>query len=97
MVSATSAPRPSSRGSASSPPRECLDDSAQAGVLADGDGEADIHLTTGGDDGVGIEAAVSPRRELPSGPSMAHPPHRLPQEVGGATGDVGPALAQPGH
>ena len=35
--------------------------------------------------------------ELPPGPGMAHPPHRLAQEVGGAAGGVGPALAQPGH
>ena len=50
-----------------------------------------------GDHGVGIEAAVSPHGELPPGPGMAHPPHRLAQEVGGAAGGVGPALAQPGH
>ena len=36
-------------------------------------------------------------RELSPGPTVAHPPHRLTQEVGGATGGVGPALAQPGH
>ena len=36
-------------------------------------------------------------RELPLGPSMAHPSHRLPQEVGGAPSGVGAALAQPGH
>ena len=30
-------------------------------------------------------------------PGVAHPSHRLPQEVGGAAGGVGPALAQPGH
>ena len=28
---------------------------------------------------------------------MAHPPHRLTEEVGGAAGGVGAALAQPGH
>ena len=28
---------------------------------------------------------------------MAHPAHRLTQEVGGAAGGVGPALAQAGH
>ena len=27
-------------------------------------------------------------------PRRSHPPHRLTQEVGGATGGVGPALAQ---
>ena len=39
----------------------------------------------------------TPHRELSPGPAVAHPPHRLTQEVGGATGGVGPALAQPGH
>ena len=34
---------------------------------------------------------------LPPGPAVAHPSHRLPQEVGGAPGGVGPALAQPGQ
>ena len=66
-------------------------------MLADGDGEADIHCAAGGDDGVGVEAAVGPHRELSSGPSMAHPAHRLTQEVGGAPSGVGPALAQPRH
>ena len=33
----------------------------------------------------------------PPGPGVAHPPHRLTQELGGAAGGVGPALAQPGH
>ena len=46
---------------------------------------------------MGVEAAVGPHRELSPGPAVAHPPHRLTQEVGGATGGVGPALAQPGH
>ena len=50
-----------------------------------------------GDHGVGIEAAVGPHGELSPGPSMAHPPHRLPQEVGGAPGGVGSALTHPGH
>ena len=44
-----------------------------------------------------VEAAVGPHRELSAGPGVAHPAHRLPQEVGGAPGGVGPALAQPGH
>ena len=66
-------------------------------MLTDGDGEADIHFPAGGNDSVGVEAAVGPHCELSSGPSVAHPPHRLPQEVGGAAGGVGPALAQPGH
>ena len=69
----------------------------EAGVLADGDGEADIHLAADDDQGVGIEAAVGPHRELSPGPSMAHPAHGLPQEVGGASNSVGPALAQPRH
>ena len=41
---------------------------------------------------MGVEAAVGPHRELPAGPSVAHPPHRFTQERG-----VGPALAQPAH
>ena len=46
---------------------------------------------------VGVEAAVGPHRELSPGPGVAHPSHRLPQEVGGAPSGVGPALTQPGH
>ena len=56
---------------------------AQAGTLADGDGEANLRLATDGDHGVGVEAAVGPHRELPLGPAVAHPSHGLPQEVGG--------------
>ena len=74
-----------------------LDEIPQAGVLADGDGEADLRLPAGGDHGVGVEAAVGPHRELSPGSGVAHPPHRLPQEVSGAPSGVGPALAQPGH
>ena len=66
-------------------------------MLADGDGEADIHIAADGDDGVGIEATVSPHRELTPGPGVAHPSHHLPQEVGGPPCGFGPALAQPGH
>ena len=44
-----------------------------------------------------VEAAVGPHRELSPGPAVAHPAHRLTQEVGGAAGGVGPALAQTGH
>ena len=44
-----------------------LDEIAQSGVLSDGDGEADIHLATDGNDGVGIEAAVGPHRERSRG------------------------------
>ena len=40
----------------------------QAFVLADGDGEADIHLTTGGDESVGVEATVGPCRSCPLAP-----------------------------
>ena len=50
-----------------------LDQVPQADVLADGDGEADIHPAAEGDHGVGIEAAVSPHRELPAGPGVAPP------------------------
>ena len=74
-----------------------LDEIPQAGALADGDGEADIHPAADGDHGVGIEAAVGPHRELAPGSAVAHPPHRFTQEVGSATGGVGPALAQAGH
>ena len=66
-------------------------------MLADSDGEADIDPAADGDHGVGIEAAVSPHGELPPGPAVVHPPHRLTQEVGAAAGGVGPALAQAGH
>ena len=58
-------------------------------VLADGDGEADIHLPAGGDHGVGIEAAVGPHLELSPGPGMAHSPNRLLQEVAGGNGQQG--------
>ena len=44
-----------------------------------------------------LGVAVGPHRELSPGPSMAHPAHGLPQEVGGAPNSVGPALAQPRH
>ena len=42
------------------------------------------------------EVRISVPSEV-SDPSMAHPSHGLPQEVGGATSGVGAALAQPGH
>ena len=51
-----------------------LDDIAQAGVLVDGDGKADIHFPAGGNDSVGVEAAVGPHGELPAGPAVAHRP-----------------------
>ena len=66
-------------------------------MLADGDGEADIHFTADRDQSVGIEAAVGPHRELSSGASVAYSPHRLTQEVGGAPNSVGSALTQPRH
>ena len=74
-----------------------LDEIMQAFVLADGDGEADIHPAAGGYHAMSVEAAVGPHCELPPGPAVAHPPHRLTQEVGGAAGGVGAALPQPGH
>ena len=74
-----------------------LDEIAQALVLADGDGEADIQPAADRDNGVGVEAAVSPHRELAFGPGVAHPPHRLPQEVDGTPSGVGAALPEPGH
>ena len=74
-----------------------LDDIVQAFVLAEGDGEADIHLAADGYHAMSVEAAVGPHRELAPGPGVAHPPHRLTQEVGSAAGSVGPALAQAGH
>ena len=47
--------------------------------------------------GVGVETAVGPHRELTRGASVAHPTHRLPQEVGSAASGVGTALPQPSH
>ena len=69
-------------------------DDVQALVMADGDGEAPAcgrRILC-----YGCRSAVSAHRELPAGPSVANPPHRLPQEVGGAAGGVGAALPQPG-
>ena len=66
-------------------------------MLADGDGEADVLIAADGDDGVGVEAAVGPHRELTRGTSVAHPAHRLTQEVSGAPSGVGAALTQPRH
>ena len=70
---------------------------AQVLAQADGDGEADIHLAADGDHGMGVEAAVGPHRELSLGPGVAHPAHRLPQEVASAPASVGLSLPQPGH
>ena len=67
-------------------------------MLADGDGEADIHLTTGGDESVGVEAAVGPHRELPAGPGTANPAHRFTQEVAASGFEaVGYTLSQSGQ
>ena len=74
-----------------------VDLAAQALVLADGDGGADLRLAADGDDGVGVEAAVGPHRELSRGTGVAHPTHRLTQKVAGAPSGVGAALAQPCH
>ena len=74
-----------------------LNEIAQAGTLADGDGEADLCLAADRYHAMSVEAAVGPHRELSRGPGVAHPPHRLPQKVGGAPGGVGAALAQTGH
>ena len=46
---------------------------------------------------MGVEAAVGAHRELSSGPTVANPAHRLPQEVGGAPSGVGAAFTEPGH
>ena len=51
-----------------------LDKIVQALALPDGDGVADIHLSTDLDQGMGIEAAVGPHRELSPGPAVADPP-----------------------
>ena len=56
-----------------------------------------FRLSAGGHHGVGVEAAVGAHGELPAGPAVAHPAHRLPQEVGGTASGVGPALTQPRH
>ena len=58
-----------------------LDEIVQAFVLADGDGEADVHPAADGGHGVGIEAAVGTHGELPAGPAAANPAHRLTQEL----------------
>ena len=44
-----------------------------------------------------VEAAVGAHRQLPARSGSAHPRHRLTQEVGGAAGGVGAALAQARH
>ena len=66
-------------------------------MLAHGDGVADLHLAAVGDDGVVVEAAVGTHGEWPGGSGVAHPAHRLPQEVGGAPRRIGSTLPQSGH
>ena len=66
-------------------------------ALADGDGETDVQLAADRDDGVGVEAAVGPHRELSFGPGVAHPPYRLAQEVSGTPSSVSSALPEPDH
>ena len=71
-------------------------------VLANGDGEADLHLAADGDDVVGddvvgVEAAVGPHGERSGGSGIAHSADGFPQEVGGAPSGVGASLAQPCH
>ena len=46
---------------------------------------------------MGVETGVGLHRELPPGPGVAHPSHRLAQEVGRAPGGDGPAAGGPGH
>ena len=66
---------------ASSPPRNGLDEIAQALVLADGDGEADTLIAAGDDDVVGVEAAVGTHGELTRGSGTAHAAHRLRRKL----------------
>ena len=54
-------------------------------------------LPAGGNDSVGVEAAVGPHCELSPDPAVANPAHRFTQEVRRAAGGVGAALAQTGH
>ena len=74
-----------------------LDELPDAAVLADRDAEADLHRPPDRDDGVAIEAAVGPHRELAARAGGADPADRLAQEVAGAAGGVGAALAEPRH
>ena len=75
-----------------------LDQVPQAFVLADGDGEAGHPFPGRRKQQCGRRSRCRARTvSCPLAPPVAHPPHRLPQEVGGAAGGVGAALAQPGH
>ena len=69
-----------------------LDEIVQAFVLADGDGEADIHPAADGDHGVGIEAAVSPHGELPAGPATGRVPGCRRSTPSGGPGSGGQVL-----
>ena len=66
-------------------------------MLADGDVEANLRLAADGDDGMGVEAAVGQHGEFSGGSGVTHATHRLPQEIGGASGLVLDALVQPSH
>ncbi len=66
-------------------------------MLAHGDGEAHIVITTYVDDVAAVEAAVGAHGELTFTPGVAHTAHRLTQEVGCAPTSVGSTLAQSGH
>ena len=59
-----------------------LDEMAQAFVLADGDGEAHVHLAADGYHAMSVEAAVGPYRELLRGPRRSVPAPPSPAESG---------------
>ena len=61
-------------------------------MLADGDGEAHVHLRQTAN-AMGVEAAVGPHSP---GPAVAHPPHRFPQS-GRRRGRCWRGPQQPGH
>ena len=66
-------------------------------MLANGDGEANALVATGGNDSVGVEAAVGPHGEWTGGFGVTHSAGGFTQDVCGASGRVGPALPQPRH
>jgi hypothetical protein len=66
-------------------------------VLADRDREAHAHRPADRDHRVRVEARVGADRQRSVGSGGADPADRLAQEVGGASGRVCPALAQPRH
>ena len=53
-------------------------------MLADGDGVADLHLATDGEDTAGVEATVGPHGELTFDSGVAHSAYCFPQKVRGA-------------